>query len=88
MKIADLVAKNVKRLVIFSAIFLAISALLGFVGVADYRILVLIWLIQDLRLNDKNPSLITGMYGPCASSRLKAEQPPRTPPREQATKHG
>jgi len=46
----DFIAETIRKLVTFSAMFLPISVLLGFVGIADYRILVLIWLIQDLRI--------------------------------------
>jgi hypothetical protein len=45
------VAETVKKLATFSIMFLAAAVLLGFVGLAaDYRLMVLICLIQDLRI--------------------------------------
>ena len=46
----DFISENVKKLVAFSAMFLAMVVVLGSIVTVDYRIVGLVYLIQDMRI--------------------------------------
>jgi len=48
--VRDFISENVKKLVAFSAMFLAMVVVLGSIVTVDYRIVGLVYLIQDMRI--------------------------------------
>jgi len=48
--VRDFISENVKKLVAFSAMFLAMVVVLGSIMTVDYRVVGLVYLIQDMRI--------------------------------------